>query len=274
MKGLIPNLFTMANLVCGCLSIFFAFSEVQLELACYFIMAGAFFDLFDGFFARLLKVQGEMGKQLDSLADAVTFGVAPGMMIFLMLSRVADVNSWPTWWGYAAFLLVIASIYRLAKFNIDTRQSDSFRGLPTPSNALFWIGMVHWYSFGRTVDSRSPEGFIELGIPHATWGDVLFHEVRSGFLEILFHPISIVVLIIGMSLWMISDIPMLALKFKNYGIRGNRARYILILCGLFLGAIAKVFYGTVFIALPIVLFLYFLISVGYNYLKRNHEVPR
>ena len=274
MKGIIPNLFTMANLVCGCLSIFFAFSEVQLELACYFIMAGAFFDLFDGFFARLLKVQGEMGKQLDSLADAVTFGVAPGMMVFIMLTRVADVNYWPSWIGYGAFLLVIASIYRLAKFNIDTRQSDSFRGLPTPSNALFWIGMVHWYSFGRKAGGTPPEGFVELGIPHASWSDVLFHEVRSGFLEVLFHPVSILVLIVGMSLWMISDIPMLALKFKDFGFRGNRARYLLIASGLLLGLVAKLFYRTVFIALPIVLFLYLLISLGYNYLKRNHEVPR
>ncbi len=187
MKSLIPNFFTMANLVCGCLAIFFAFKEPLLETATLFILAGAFFDLFDGFFARLLKVQGEMGKQLDSLADAVTFGVAPGIIVFLLFSRICSLYEWPIWVGFFAFLLVIASIYRLAKFNIDKRQSDSFRGLPTPSNALFWIGIVYLYSMGKSVDGIDPS-FVEVGLPYASYTDYILFTVRKGYLALVSIP--------------------------------------------------------------------------------------
>jgi CDP-diacylglycerol--serine O-phosphatidyltransferase len=209
MKSLIPNFFTMANLVCGCLAIYFAFKEPLLETATLFIMAGAFFDLFDGFFARLLKVQGELGKQLDSLADAVTFGVAPGMIVFLLFSRICSLHEWPIWVGFFAFILVIASIYRLGKFNIDTRQSDSFHGLPTPSNALFWIGIVHLYSMGYTVETIDPD-FIELGLPYASYTDSVLFTVRNGVAAAVFHPITFIVMVVGMSWWMISDIKMCA----------------------------------------------------------------
>jgi len=273
MKSLIPNFFTMANLVCGCLAIFFAFKEPLLETATLFIMAGAFFDLFDGFFARLLKVQGEMGKQLDSLADAVTFGVAPGIIVFLLFSRICSLYEWPIWVGFFAFLLVIASIYRLAKFNIDKRQSDSFRGLPTPSNALFWIGIVYLYSMGKSVDGIDPS-FVEVGLPYASYTDYILFTVRKGYLALVFHPATFIVMIVGMSWWMISDLKMLALKFKDFGLRGNRARYILILASISIGIISQIFLGSVFMSLPIVLLLYLLISIGYNLIHRNHEVQR
>ncbi|MGB0776662.1 MAG: CDP-diacylglycerol--serine O-phosphatidyltransferase [Flavobacteriaceae bacterium] len=145
MKKHVPNLLTLMNLSAGLFAILFAVVG-DLKFAVYCIMAGILFDFFDGFVARLLNVQGELGKQLDSLADVVTSGVAPGMIWFVLLSRGFDYNFFESQefipWPFIAFLCPLASAYRLAKFNIDTRQTDSFIGLPTPANALLIGGMV------------------------------------------------------------------------------------------------------------------------------------
>ena len=139
----IPNIITLANLFCGLCAIIFAF-QGNLPLASFCIFAGAFFDFFDGLAARLLKINGELGKQLDSIADMVTFGVAPGMILFQLIyysqtisffqSDIKDPNLFP---AILAFLLPIFSAIRLAKFNIDTKQVTSFIGLPTPVLAIF-----------------------------------------------------------------------------------------------------------------------------------------
>ena len=142
-KRNIPNIITLANLFCGLCAIIFAF-QGNLPLASFCIFAGAFFDFFDGLAARLLKITGELGKQLDSMADMVTFGVAPGMILFQLIyysqtisffqSDITDPNLFP---AILAFLLPIFSAIRLAKFNVDTRQTTSFIGLPTPALAIF-----------------------------------------------------------------------------------------------------------------------------------------
>ena len=142
-KKNIPNIITLANLTCGLLSIIFAF-QGNLKLAALYIFAGAFFDFFDGLAARLLKVNGELGRQLDSMADMVTFGVAPGFILFHfmyelkhdIIFRIATTDNLflPE---LLALLIPIFSAYRLANFNIDTRQTTSFIGLPTPALAIF-----------------------------------------------------------------------------------------------------------------------------------------
>ena len=142
-KRNIPNIITLTNLTCGLLSIIFAF-QGNLKLAALCIFAGAFFDFFDGLAARLLKVNGELGKQLDSMADMVTFGVAPGFILFHLMYelnhdiifRIATTDKiiFPE---LLALLIPIFSAYRLANFNIDTKQTTSFIGLPTPALAIF-----------------------------------------------------------------------------------------------------------------------------------------
>ena len=133
-KSHIPNILTLANLFCGILAIKVGFSE-HYFLAAFFVVLGAFFDFLDGFAARLLKVQGELGKHLDSLADMVTFGVAPGVVMYSFLSSFIEDSYIP----YISFVIPLLSAVRLAKFNIDSNQSDKFIGLPTPANALFFV---------------------------------------------------------------------------------------------------------------------------------------
>jgi phosphatidylserine synthase len=182
----IPNLFTLGNLFCGCLAIIYAFNW-QLDWAAYMVFLAAFLDFFDGFLARLLKVEGELGKQLDSLADMVSFGVVPGIVMFQWLRRIYEIefvssapenigfdfymfniNSVIPWYSYVALIIPIFSCYRLAKFNIDTRQSHGFIGLPTPANAIFFCSLMlitSLFPFNPASDSA-------LDIPPITktWG--------------------------------------------------------------------------------------------------------
>ena len=135
----IPNLITLGNLLCGVIACLYAASGFLTEAA-LFICAGIFLDFFDGMAARLLGVASPLGKELDSLADVVTSGVAPGFILWILLS-----TGLPKDWqllSLAAFLIPLFAAYRLAKFNIDSRQSHSFLGLPTPANALIWVGVA------------------------------------------------------------------------------------------------------------------------------------
>ena len=133
-KAQIPNLFTMLNLFCGCVALVMV-ADYKYEFAFYSVCLGIFFDFFDGFFARKFGVAGPFGVQLDSLADMVTSGVVPGFVMLCLLSNknYSTLNYLP----YVGFIITLGACYRLAKFNIDERQSDSFIGLPTPANALF-----------------------------------------------------------------------------------------------------------------------------------------
>lgn len=136
MKKHIPNFITLLNLFSGCIALVYA-TEGNFMMAFIFVSLGIFFDFFDGFFARLFKVEGELGLQLDSLADMVTSGVVPGFVMFKMLSDYSTSEYLP----YLGFIITLGSCMRLAKFNIDTRQTDSFIGLPTPANALFILSL-------------------------------------------------------------------------------------------------------------------------------------
>lgn len=134
LKRIIPDAITSCNLICGSIAVYMA-TQYEFVWAFVFILAGAFFDFFDGLSARLLKAPSPIGIQLDSLADDITFGLAPSMMLFCWLKPVLG------WWAALALLMAAFSALRLAKFNVDERQHDSFIGLATPANAIFWGGL-------------------------------------------------------------------------------------------------------------------------------------
>jgi CDP-diacylglycerol---serine O-phosphatidyltransferase len=188
----IPNAITSLNLASGCIAIVFAFQGAYMTAA-YFIALAAVFDFFDGFAARLLKAYSPIGKELDSLADVVSFGVAPGIMIFNYLSDLSLATNSSIYLPYLAFLIPVFSALRLAKFNIDERQASSFIGLPTPANAIFW-------AFGIA-------GF--------------FNDI----LDTSFDPLIVIAVVIVFSWLLVSNLPMFSLKFKHYKWRGNRLRY-------------------------------------------------
>ena len=210
MKKHIPNLLTLLNLSSGILSILFAVIG-NLEYAVYCIMAGIFFDFFDGFVARLLGVQGELGKQLDSLADATTSGLAPGMIWFVLLSNAVgfnffEVKEFSEILPFVAFICPLASVYRLANFNIDTRQSNSFIGLPTPANALLIGGMVFLQN---------------QAYPYT---DSIYFILGIGVLGCLM---------------LNANIEMFSLKFKDYSWSKNKSIYTFLLISLFLLIVFK-----------------------------------
>lgn len=205
----IPNTITCCNLVCGCIATGFAFKGA-FSTALMFIILGAVFDFFDGFAARLLKVASPIGKELDSLADDITFGMAPATIVFALMSRCAFPGlpeAVRDFVPYTAFLISAFSALRLAKFNLDERQSMGFIGLPTPANALFWGALA--LGMGASLEQLSYGGWLLLaGVLLSSW-------------------------------LMVAEIPMFALKFKNFTWRDNRLRYSFILlsaaCLLFLG---------------------------------------
>ena len=197
----IPNTVTCCNLFSGCIASVMAFKG-NYELAITFIIIGAVFDFFDGMLARLLKVSGPLGKELDSLADDITFGFAPAAIVFSLFKEVHYPDFLlpiAEYMPYTAFLIAVFSALRLGKFNIDPRQSSSFIGMPTPANALFWGSLVVGGHSFLISDS--------------------------------FNAIYLFILVLIMSLLLIAEIPMFSLKFKNLTWSQNKVSYIfLIVC--------------------------------------------
>lgn len=198
-KKHIPNTITCCNLVSGCVAIAYAFSG-NVELSFTWIIIGAIFDFFDGMSARLLNVSSPIGKELDSLADVVTFGVAPSTILFSELSVMsypAILEPLRSILPFTAYIMAAFSALRLAKFNLDERQALGFIGLPTPANALFWGSLI--IGAGKWLEATPFMVFFLLG----------------GIL---------------ISSWlMVSEIPMFALKFKEWGWKGNQVKYIFLL---------------------------------------------
>ena len=141
-KAQIPNTITLLNLFCGCIALVFAFHR-YFEMAFAFVCLGIFLDFFDGFFARLFKVSSPLGLQLDSLADMITSGIVPGLIMYQLMvdNSTPSETSYLQIFPYLGFIIALGSCYRLANFNIDTRQTDSFIGLPTPANSLFILSL-------------------------------------------------------------------------------------------------------------------------------------
>lgn len=197
----IPNTITCLNLFSGCIACVMAF-EGNYLLAAFFIILGAIFDFFDGMAARLLNAPSPIGKELDSLADMVSFGMAPSLIVFSLFDEIHYPDFLVGMKGYlpySAFILAVFSGLRLAKFNVDERQTSSFIGLPTPANALFWASL----SVGAYYFLTSP----------------------------MFNVIYLVLLILIFSGLLVAEIPMFSLKFKNLSWKDNKIRYIfLIVC--------------------------------------------
>ncbi|MES2812699.1 MAG: CDP-alcohol phosphatidyltransferase family protein [Bacteroidota bacterium] len=242
-KSQIPNIITLLNLLCGCVAIVFAF-QYEYEFAFFFVCLGIFFDFFDGFFARLFKVQSELGLQLDSLADMVTSGVAPGIVMFQLLlksfgaSQIISVNFWDSsvmLLPFLGFIITLGACYRLANFNIDTRQTDSFIGLPTPANALFIMSLplVIQFSSVESITSLLHNTYVLLAI-----------ALLSAYV-------------------MNAEIPLFSLKIKNFSFQKNALQLFFLLISLLL----LVFFS--YLGIPLVIVFYVVLSVIHNlFLKK------
>jgi CDP-diacylglycerol---serine O-phosphatidyltransferase len=195
----IPDLFTALNLTAGCFGIVALF-EGKPAVASSLIIVGAIFDFFDGFFARLLKAGSPIGKELDSLADLITFGFLPAsLMYYIFREHSGD------YYPFVSFILVIAAAFRLARFNIDDSQEDDFKGLPTPANAFLIAGLMNIYL--------------------AQW---------KSFMFFFSDPNLMAAVVILLSYLMVSDIKFLSLKFKSLQLRVNIYRYMILVAGLIL----------------------------------------
>ena len=211
MKKHIPNILTCCNLLSGAVAVVLAF-EGRFTLAFLLIILGALFDFMDGGSARLLRVSSPIGKELDSLADLITFGFAPSAMLMQAI-RLETLNSTYDWgyWPLVCLLMVAFSALRLAKFNVDTRQTDSFLGLATPANALFWASLI------------------------AAWPKLASYAEWVPF---------VMVAVMLLSCWLlVSEVPFFSLKFHNFTWRENRTRYIFLIgCVLLIVACALLGY--------------------------------
>ncbi|MHC2992919.1 CDP-diacylglycerol O-phosphatidyltransferase [Pontibacter sp. HJ8] len=227
MKTYIPNAITCLNLLCGCLALYFAFNE-RLEYAAYLVGIAAIFDFLDGMLARVLRAYSEIGKQLDSLADMVSFGVVPGAIMFGLLSQAeATIPGIPAdVLPFFGFLITIFSALRLAKFNIDTRQAESFIGVPTPACSMF---------------------IASLPLILAT----------SGYLydDFLLNPYFLLIVTVVFSYLLVAELPLFALKFKNLTWKDNATRFIFLGISVILLALVK------FAAIPLIIVLYILLSI-------------
>lgn len=230
MKKHIPNALTCLHLFTGSVAIFVAFQD-NLELAAWLVYVAAFFDFLDGLVARLLNAYSDFGKQLDSLADMVSFGVLPGVIMFKLMqtaiqscapASLVTVELFP----FFGFVLIIFSALRLAKFNIDARQTTSFIGLPTPANTLF----ISTLPFILSNDA-------------------------FGLRPIILHPVALGILTCVMSYLLVAEIPLFALKFKNLTWRDNAIRFIFLLVAVPLLFLFK------FTAIPLIILIYILLSL-------------
>jgi len=278
----IPNLFTAANMLCGFVSIILTLFG-RIDLAPLFILAALIFDFLDGFIARKMNLQGELGKQLDSLADMVTFGIAPGIIMLVMivigidfsalLSKESGISFQNTELSYYAFIqiwdwiqaliygvpndfdasikylpfiaLIIPffSMFRLAKFNLDKRQSDRFRGVPTPLNTIFFLFFPLYFSVNLNQ-----------------W------EHQEKWILLLFDCYTLSAITVLFSVLMVTDIPLISLKFKTWTWNENKFRYILVGSSLIIIPLFWIW------AILIIVFLYLLLSLIENYQLKKHEV--
>ncbi len=245
MKKHIPQFITMLNILCGCIATLFAVLNM-LELAAFFVFLGIVFDFFDGLAARLLDAQSELGIQLDSLADLITSGLVPGIVMF-QLFAMSQTGGWNldlsagsetmTWIGFKitflpflGFLITLASAYRLAKFNIDENQVTSFIGLPTPANALFILSLPL----------------------------ILLYQGNDFLNTIILNPWFLVIITIMSSYLLNSRIELFTLKFMNWSFKDNALRYIFVIVSLVLLLTMK------FVAVPVIVLFYIVSSLVYK----------
>ena len=276
-KRNIPNFFTCMNLWCGCAGIVYSFNDYLIG-ASLMIGIAAIMDFLDGFMARMLKVSSEIGKQLDSMADLVTFGVLPGVimykLLFLSLSmenigadhsfmhnftwmKILYIGSYPL--AFLGFLITVFSAIRLAKFNIDARQSNSFIGLPTPANTIL-IGSLPlilnisvFDTPGNPLSAAIPQLFIT--------SDSIIPETLLR--NIILDPVFLISLIFISSFLLVAPLPLFALKFKNFTWADNAVRYIFLILSLAMLILFK------YAGIPFIIVLYIVISVINNIINKN-----
>lgn len=239
-KKQVPNTITLLNLFCGCIAMVFALKN-DFEMAFYFVSLGIFLDFFDGFFARLFQVSSPLGLQLDSLADMVTSGVVPGIVMYQMMESSSGypkldwiVEPFP----FVGFLITLGSCYRLANFNIDTRQTDSFIGLPTPANALFILSLP-----------------------------LVLRDLNSFFvLELLTNPFVLIGITL-LSVYMLNaEIPLFSLKIKQMSLKKNALQFSFLLSSLVLLVVFQ------YAGIPLVIVLYVLLSVANNAFSKMNRL--
>lgn len=237
----IPNIITSLNLLCGCVAIMFAVSG-DLVSASFFAFAGIFLDFFDGLAARVLNAQSQVGLQLDSLADVVTSGVLPGIVMVQLLSEaltgtslevstifssISNNTSIESYLPFIGLLIAVASGYRLAKFNVDTRQTTSFIGLPVPANTLLILSLPLIISF----------------------------QASQQITELILTPWFLIIITLVSCVLLNAEIPLFGLKFKTWNFKDNAVRYLFLIASILLLVVLK------FIAIPIIIFLYILVSL-------------
>ena len=238
-KKHIPNIITLLNLASGLLAIIAIFKGYYDE-AFLFVCLGIFFDFWDGFLARKLKVSGELGLQLDSLADVVTSGVVPGLMLFKLFLDIQEDDTskyylteefyYMAFVPYLGFIVTLASAYRLAKFNIDTRQTESFIGLPTPANAL-----------------------LIMSIPM-----IQFSGAHEWLVDALYNPFVLLGITLLSSYMLNAEIPLFSLKMKDFSWAKNKLQVIFLALSVILLFLLE------FTALPVIILLYVALSVINN----------
>jgi CDP-diacylglycerol--serine O-phosphatidyltransferase len=235
-KALVPNFFTMLNLFCGCVALVFV-AELNYTMVFYMVCMGIFADFFDGFFARKFNIAGPLGVQLDSLADMVTCGVVPGFMVYKMLLNTSMFDE-SGYLPFLGFVITLGSCYRLAKFNIDTRQSDSFIGLPTPANALFFTSLPL----------------------------MVYYNQYEFLNELLFNKWILITLVFISAYVMNAEIPLFSLKIKNFSF----AKYKLQISFLAVSVLMLIFLQIT--AVPLIIILYVLLSVINNIVNKKASV--
>jgi len=235
-KAQIPNAITLLNLLCGCIALVFAFHR-DFEMAFGFVSLGIFFDFFDGFFARLFKVSSPLGLQLDSLADMITSGIVPGLVMYQLMitNETSQETSYLQIFPYFGFIIAIGSCYRLANFNIDTRQTDSFIGLPTPANSLFILSLP-------LVLKNTDSLFV---------------------IEALTNKWFLLIIALFSAYILNAEIPLFSLKIKKFNFKDNAIQIVFLMSSLLL----LIFLN--YLAIPLVIVLYVLLSVINNKLIKK-----
>ena len=233
----IPNIITCLNLLAGCMACTMALKYESYIGAFIFIALAAVFDFLDGFTARILKAYSKLGAELDSLADVISFGLAPGCVVYIYLDSISqqlNISGLP----FVAFLLPIFSAIRLAKFNIDTRQTNSFLGLPVPANALFW------------------SSFIPSILPYSQT-------------NLNFYWIITAILLIAFCLLLVSEIPMFSLKLKNFAWKENEWSYSLLFLSILVIFSFYFLFNSVFPGISLIIIIYITMSLIKNRISKS-----
>ncbi|WP_297333181.1 CDP-alcohol phosphatidyltransferase family protein [Flavobacterium sp.] len=241
----VPNIITLLNLTAGLVALVYAF-DTNLQMAFIWVCIGIFLDFWDGFFARILNAQSKIGLQLDSLADMVTSGVVPGVVMYKMLENIYELsetyapdNFYMNLLPYIGFIITIGSCYRLAKFNVDTRQTESFIGLPTPANALLIISLPV----------------------------ILNHSDGTGFVfDILSNPYVLVGISLLSAFLLNAEIPLFSLKVKYFNWETNKIQIFF----LVLSVLLLFFFQ--YLGIPLIILSYVILSVFNNKLSEKKAV--